>query len=128
MYAVGATPALVLHWDGASWSVSLDASFSPHAVWASAADDVWVAGLAGWCSHWDGSAWSDVNTAVGHTSRYLIDLWGSGPDDIWAVGGAPSCTAARRSDRPQRRVARRSCGCWRVMVVRSTAWKTRPTC
>ena len=52
------------------------------ATWASAPNDVYVAGEEGTVVHWNGTTWSDV--AQGLTTHEIEAIWGTGPDDIWA--------------------------------------------
>ena len=77
---------LVIHWDGAAWSISAqDLPDWVSGVWGSAPDDVWAGGSNGALYHWNGQSWTAVESG---TARGIYDLWGSGPDDVWAVAGA----------------------------------------
>ncbi len=53
------------------------------AIWASATDDLWVAGANGQTVHFDGSTWSHVATP---TLSALRALSGTSRSDVWAVG------------------------------------------
>jgi hypothetical protein len=73
------------HYDGTSWSAVGPSTAT--VGWASAANDVWAAGVdddAGVLFHWNGQAWSS-GTPVGPGSG-VVSLWGSGPSGIWSVG------------------------------------------
>lgn len=63
------------------------AALSYRALWAGAADDVWVGAHRRALLRWTGSVWDPVPdfeaTAV---SPALRGLWGAAPDDVWAVG------------------------------------------
>jgi hypothetical protein len=85
LWAVGANG--LLHWDGTSWSVPLDAACHcqvarGEAIWGAAPNDIWIAGGSSF-SHYDGSTWT---TLTGPTMAQPKALWGSASDDIWAVG------------------------------------------
>jgi hypothetical protein len=56
-----------------------------HAVWGSAADNVYAVGTVGTILHYDGSAWSIMNSP---TTRDLNGIWGRSGNDIFAVGSA----------------------------------------
>lgn len=84
----GETPDVV-HWDGASWTVTaLAASVTEnylYAVWTDAPDDVWAVGGGGTIVHFDGATWSSVVAGNGALPT-LFSLWGSGRNDVWAAG------------------------------------------
>ncbi len=74
----------LLRYDGSAWSLVRDEETALHAVFALAADDVWIAGDASTLRHFDGEAWVDFDASdAGET---LTGLWGSAADDVWAVG------------------------------------------
>ena len=91
---------LVMHWNGASWSVvpSPNADSSPNwlnAVSAVSADDVWAVGAydtGGFTRyalmlHWDGTSWSIVaGPDMGNRNVALVALSAVSPDAAWAVG------------------------------------------
>ena len=75
---------VVLHWDGADWSiVPLGTASHLYAVYGIASDDVWAVGQG--VFRWDGATWSRMPSPPG--SAELKGVWGSSPDDIWVVGG-----------------------------------------
>ena len=83
-------PALVVHYDGKTWTRStVDAPDGLFRVWGSASNDVWAAGAQGITFHWDGMQWSRVDAG---TSLYRLGLWGSAKDDVWAVGNGGMVT------------------------------------
>jgi hypothetical protein len=118
VWAVGYTVSLdepyrtlVLHWNGAEWSV-VDSpnSAGPYnalnAVVAAGPDDVWAAGgvpygfeggrrpissnSPGLLLHWDGRAWSEVAPPPAGQFGTRSGLVAVSSDDVWAVGeGAP---------------------------------------
>lgn len=53
-------------------------------VWATAPNDVWVAGWSGTVLHYDGDQWIDVTPGL--TSTDLFGIWASSPSDVWVVG------------------------------------------
>jgi hypothetical protein len=53
------------------------------AVWAGAADDVWVVGQHGVTRHFDGQSWTNVSTP---TTANLETVWGAARDKVWAAG------------------------------------------
>lgn len=78
------TEARVFHYDGQSWTESLDLfNYKPTGVWGSGEGDVFVANGYG-VSHFDGSAW----TLSSYSGGRINAVWGSGPDDVYAVGDA----------------------------------------
>jgi len=100
VYAVGlddtADPSVgvVLHFDGTAWVPVLQhQGLVPNAVWADAANDVFVVGFqvdpgrdfnpraAVW--HFDGSTWSPMTVP---TNVILHGVWGTGGSDVFAVG------------------------------------------
>lgn len=79
--------ATLVRFDGEGWS-RVEGSVQPPAsssIWASSADDVWVAGNELW--RWDGADWAkiDVSQALGGATATVTDVWGSGPDDVWVL-------------------------------------------
>lgn len=69
---------------GWCWSTPLPMG-GPLAVWAGAADDVWVVGLQGSARHFDGQTWKNVPTP---TTADLTNVWGLGPNAVWATSDA----------------------------------------
>ncbi len=91
IWAVGITSgpntSLIMHWDGANWSVV--SNFLPvilNSVEAISPNDVWAVGQgdAGFTliMHWDGSTWSQVASPKG----LLYGVSGVASNDVWAVG------------------------------------------
>lgn len=91
--------ALVLHWNGAAWSIVPQADpgvgFSDlTGVVARSPSDVWAAGYAGssqadfatFVEHWDGSNWARVATPSPGVYAALSGLSFSAADDGWATG------------------------------------------
>ncbi len=105
----------ILHWDGTTWSVSLDAHsqftceygfpcLSTNAVWGSSSSDVWAAAsggppafVAGALLHFDGTEWTETSTIGGQTAPGFFGLRGTGPSDVWAVGGYADETGSSRA-------------------------------
>jgi hypothetical protein len=77
---------LIMHYDGASWSVVANQGTSTldwNAVWASAADDVWLGEfIAGEMYHYDGTTAVQDGPVVGD------EIFGRTASDVWATGGA----------------------------------------
>lgn len=75
----------------------LDAQNAPvttahlRAVWAQAANDVWVVGDQGTILHFDGTQW---NRATSGVSDDLFGVWAASATDVWAVGGSGNPTVA----------------------------------
>lgn len=86
---------LILHWDGASWSVTpspnLPGENILYGVSARAPNDVWAVGGA-WDGvtsrqvflHWDGTSWTQVG--VNGPVTCTGDVLAMGPNDVWAAG------------------------------------------
>lgn len=90
---------MVQHWDGTQWTVAPgnpNGESVPmfHGVWASSANDVYVAGgfrsLTGFTfvTRWDGTKWTGSRSV---DSDIVFGIHGTGPNDIWAgsSGGYP---------------------------------------
>lgn len=103
VYAVGGRPdsggnaARVWHYDGDAWSaLELPAGAASQAamykVWGTAADDVWVCGMAGVLLHFDGAAWTLVSSGG---TRDLFTLHGNSASEAWVVGGTGNGTILR---------------------------------
>lgn len=75
----------------------------PKAVWAGAANDVWLVGSPGMARHWDGSSWNLVRMSISgspvtkplHAVSGHRD--GNGKTDVWTVGDG---IAMHRSEAP----------------------------
>lgn len=80
-WAAGNPSYNLVHWDGTSWvtDVSYITDSPIVGVWASGANDVWVASQAK-IHRYNGSAWSMVPTVNGN----LYSLHGSSATDVWA--------------------------------------------
>lgn len=81
--------------DGATFTWTLhkgsETGFSQNAfstLWASGANDVWIAGPAGRLRHWDGTDWRIAVVTLDQwpVLNGINAIWGTGPKDIWAVG------------------------------------------
>ena len=79
---------VILHYDGTSWTEVQPAmaNIAYSAVWAAAANDVFVVGNTddqGIILRFDGTQWSEMPAPpVGP----LLDIWGSSGSDVYAVG------------------------------------------
>jgi hypothetical protein len=77
VWTVGDT---ILRWDGQKWdSVGGSVAFGL-ALWANAANDVWVGVAFKGAYHWTGAAWTTVSL---NDNRVARTFWGSGPSDVW---------------------------------------------
>ena len=120
-WAVGATHdgtlpsrTLILHWDGAQWSIvpspSPDTQLNElRAVAAISATDAWAVGWRGGTQgetpletlilHWDGVAWTQVpspNIPAG--ANQLSAITALSASEVWAVGSAGGAPLAMRFD------------------------------
>ena len=79
--------ALVLHYNGSSWSslTSGAASANLSSVWGSSGSDVFAVGDGGTILHYNGTSWSPMTSG---TSENLYRVWGSSGSDVFAVGGS----------------------------------------
>lgn len=98
---------LILHWDGASWSIVPGANVGTNtnflrASTAISANDIWAAGYyfaEGYHTlilHWDGASWSHVpspNAGVGPNN--LTGISAVSASDVWAVGNFVDTSAGR---------------------------------
>jgi hypothetical protein len=87
----GETYPLILHWDGASWSVVPVPDAYRHeevlALDGASSRDVWGIGLGHEALHWDGIRWSTVPLADPGTRYWHLEAVSVvAPDDVWAVG------------------------------------------
>ncbi len=89
--------ALILHWDGVSWTQvavpALGSLAGLRAVAATSASDAWAvgsdtgsAGSRALILHWDGSAWTRMPGPAGE----LGGVAASSPSNAWAVGSTPN--------------------------------------
>jgi hypothetical protein len=92
MWFVGRSGA-IHHWDGTHVELRHRgaALTTYYAVWASAKDDVWVAGRGTYPGsapqellHWNGANWSSFFSLTGG-DKEIIALWGSSKNDVWAA-------------------------------------------
>ena len=75
----------LLRYDGADWSLALEAPASLNGGWSLTWDDAWVVGAGGFIAHWDGAEWTS-EAPVSTDDLYAV--WGASSDDVWAVGVA----------------------------------------
>jgi hypothetical protein len=88
--------ALILHWDGTSWSPAQLPDFQPQStrvngVFARAADDVWAVGMTGpnpLFLHWNGTAWIIEPNAIAPVNTNLTSVTAVSKTRAWAVGGS----------------------------------------
>lgn len=98
--ATGGTRPLVVHWDGAEWSIAdeglpADATYWGQSVAGSAPDNVWMAALAlspdsdavpGIVARWDGTSWSTVAIGTGGGIPHIGSVAVRGTKDVWIAG------------------------------------------
>lgn len=89
--------ALIMHWNGTSWTQEATPDGRSQRItglWADASGDLWAAGVeytggryVGLVLHRSGTTWERIRVPrrIDH-ERYLYDISGSSPTDIWAVG------------------------------------------
>jgi hypothetical protein len=95
------------HFDGTSWTATIDESnlnSFMFAVSADATNDVWAVGNvalgATFIEHFDGTAWSVVpSPSPGNGQKTLFGVTALAPNDAWAVG---FFVQAPNQDRPQK--------------------------
>jgi hypothetical protein len=76
-FAVG-DGGTVVKWDGSTWAPFASGTIDDlGAVWAFAADDVWIAGTNAY--HWNGTGWTSGGACVA--------FWGDTPSDFFCVRG-----------------------------------------
>jgi hypothetical protein len=94
VWAVGLEPgALIMHWDGSSWTRSLHGGSTYfRGVYARTASDAWAVGGSGWfdqsdtvAEHWDGSSWTQVTTPT-PGSGVLNGVVATSASNAWTVG------------------------------------------
>ncbi len=101
---------LIVHWDGASWSVIPSANVPGdnnelYGVVALGPNDVWAVGYHGNAAfgfltlveHWDGFSWSIVSSPSPLGDDILYAISGTGTNDIWAVGRSKNSFTFRTS-------------------------------
>jgi hypothetical protein len=75
--------------DGTTWSEETIDNVTPtrsnRALWARAADDIWVSGTSGRLFHYDGVSWTAASFT---TSTNLAAIVGFAADDVWFFGGS----------------------------------------
>lgn len=112
--SLGSLRTLILHWDGAKWSIVPSPNVSTgraggtgsslnvlYGVSAISADDVWAVGWSGnndasqtLTLHWDGTRWSIVPSANSSLNvNRLYAVTAISPNDVWAVGSAETFNA-----------------------------------
>ena len=69
----------VLHFDGITWTISLNEP--ANILWGLSKNALWAAGTG--VHHWDGADWTQLPTPP----HFALDLWASGPNDLWIIGG-----------------------------------------
>jgi hypothetical protein len=100
VYCTYCPEPLVIHWDGAAWSlvetpIIAQAKVELTSVTAVSSDDVWAVGH--WLNdttlsagtlieHWDGTSWSVVASPNPGMFNALYGVSAQAADDIWAVG------------------------------------------
>jgi hypothetical protein len=94
--------ALILHWDGTSWTqqpIPNDTGFSLAAVSATSASNAWAAGSITsngsqqtLILHWDGTSWTR-QPSPGPGTGFLTSVTATSPSNAWAVGNTDSSHA-----------------------------------
>jgi hypothetical protein len=76
---------LVVHFDGAAWSVlPAPGSEDLEGIWGLAPNNLWVVGDGHVIYRWDGAAWTQEHT--GGSGSGLTGISGAGANDVYAVG------------------------------------------
>jgi len=109
-YSISPTVRYILmHWDGATWSLVNGPAVNAGALSAIKAFgpvDIWAVGTEGFAGntpttltlHWDGTAWIRIPSPNIEMQNYLSGIDGMTPDDIWAVGRSTTSTLAMHWD------------------------------
>jgi hypothetical protein len=99
VWAVGVP---VQHWDGSEWTdlsadvpacISAPVGITFYAAHGTAADDLWLGGLAGRLVHRSGGTWSCSSSGVAPLA-WLEDVWAAPGGGAWAVGWSEGDTEA----------------------------------
>lgn len=93
VWAVGLNfaDALIMHWDGATWTKSTHQGFLSDVATARASN-AWAAGGTDWFSpatliyHWDGSTWTRQPSPNPASGGYFNGVAAASASDAWAVG------------------------------------------
>jgi hypothetical protein len=87
------TGSLIQHWNGSTWSTSLDSSGYLEAIAARYWNDVWAVGGSNWFSpvatvifHYNGSSWTQVPSPTPGDGAYLTGVVATSRGNAWAVG------------------------------------------
>ncbi len=73
----------VFHWDGATWTKSLDEKAGRIlTLWGTSPADIWV-GRGDLVTHWNGMAWQNIAKIDGATVYDALAFTGRGKDDVW---------------------------------------------
>jgi hypothetical protein len=96
-FEVSRSGPLVTHWDGSSWSTSMQGGQRFHGlqltdVRSLSVDDVWAVGFSyGGANsiHWDGTGWTEHHGDESHWGGTFLGLDAISPTDLWAVGKEP---------------------------------------
>jgi hypothetical protein len=70
-----------LRWNGTAWIDTTQSARGQAAIWATSANDVWIARSRG-VSHFDGTTWTDVAGVSG----FFNDVWASSATNVWLAG------------------------------------------
>jgi hypothetical protein len=85
VYAVGSNAAgqgVILHFDGAAWSLAYSSPAPLRSVWGSGPRDIYVGGDAGTLLHGDGVTWTKM---VSRSTQAIFAVSGSGAADVFAA-------------------------------------------
>jgi hypothetical protein len=93
-WAVGLNPAgsLILHWNGSTWSKSLNSTGYLLNVAAKSASNAWAVGGTAWfggktlIEHWNGTAWTRVPSPSPGSSAQVEGVTVSSRWNAWAAG------------------------------------------
>jgi hypothetical protein len=88
---------VVLHWDGAGWTLqseTLPGNIEPIGIAAAGANNVWVVGSANWTAglvlHWDGTTWTALPSPITDPNivEYINGVVAVSANEVWMVGEA----------------------------------------
>lgn len=85
-WAVGEN-GTILHWDGSSWYIVPNTSYSIYDIKMVSSSNGWAIGRAGTILHWDGTKWSQIQSPT-KLDLLKLDILTAG--DGWAIGAGGS--------------------------------------
>lgn len=85
VWAMSASPRMLMHWDGAAWTAAVAPERALSDLWVAPDGALWGAGTGDVLMRRDPCGWVYTSGAV-HHSRSVTGLWASGTS-AWMIGG-----------------------------------------